>query len=93
MTEVTACRWCCEPTEQAETGRPRSFCDDACRQAYNRRKATAPPTWEEFPYDSDGPMTMAMWEAEKRLYAAHPERTPPSWLFDIPLYTADGRLT
>ncbi len=72
------CRYCGEPVEQPETGRPREFCDDAHRVAYNRRKATAPPGWDR-ETDFHEPMNQATWEAERRFYAAHPERTAPSW--------------
>lgn len=79
---TTTCRWCLEPIEQTETGRPREFCDDAERAAYNRRRASALPGWDA-PTDFHEPMNRATWEAERRFYAAHPERTPPSWLPDL----------
>jgi hypothetical protein len=63
------CKWCAEPISQPETGRPREFCDDSERVAYNRRKVTAPPFWDE-PTQCHEPMNRATWERVTRCHCA-----------------------
>lgn len=40
MGEISHCEHCASPIEQPETGRPKRYCNDSCRQmAYRKRRA------------------------------------------------------
>ena len=70
------CGWCCERIQQAETGRPREFCSDAHRVAYNRRKAGMPPEWDAATEPIWQPLNQAEEEALARYEEVHPPAPP-----------------
>lgn len=46
---MDTCRWCGTPLTQKHTGRPRVWCDDACRKAHERAFPRIPSDLEPLP--------------------------------------------
>lgn len=98
VTELVSgrCLTCGQNTDDAETGRPREYCSDACRQSgYRLRRREGPDWWQSRPWHAAAALAdqeRRERTAQERAERAAAEQRRAEWLSAMPPQVRAGVL-